>query len=78
MQPPVMLLVLLVHGAYVAYRGAAERADLLRPVGPPLDEEVDGTSLAHIALHPRCPGVTAGAVDAQTDPQGIQDAAQRP
>jgi hypothetical protein len=29
-------------------------------------------------LHPRCPGITARAVYPQPDPQGIQDAAQRP
>src|SRR5579863_9277453 len=77
MQPPLMLLVLIVHRAHMTYRSMPERADLFGPTGLPLDQEIDDTSLAHIALHPRCPGITARAVDAQADPHGIQDATQR-
>ena len=73
-----MLLVLIADRAHMTYRGMPERADLVRPAGLPLDEEIDDTPLAHIALHPRCPSITARAVDAQADSQGIQDAAQCP
>lgn len=78
MQPPLILLILIIDRAYMAYRSVPERADLFRPTRLPLDQEIDDTSLAHIALHPRCPRITARAVNAQADPQGIQDAAQRP
>ena len=78
MQPPLILLVLIIDRARMTYRSIPERADLFRPAGLPLGQEIDRTPLAHIALHPRCPGITARAVDAQADPQGIQDAAQRP
>ena len=78
MQPPLMLLVLIIDRAHMAYRSMPERADLFRPTGLPLDQEIDDTPLAHIALHPRCPSITARPVDPQADPQGVQDAAQRP
>ena len=78
MQPLLVLLVLILDRAHVSYRSIPERADLFRPAGLPLDQEIDDTSLSHIALHPRRPGITARAVDAQADPQLIQDAAQCP
>jgi hypothetical protein len=78
MQPPLILLVLIIDRVHMTYRSIPERADLFRPTDLPLGQEIDHTPLAHIALHPRCSGITARTVDAQADPQGIQDAAQRP
>jgi len=73
-----MLLILIIDRSHMTYRSTPERADLFWSTGLPLDQEINDTPLAHIALHPRCPGITARAVDAQADPQGIEDAAQRP
>jgi len=70
MQPPLILLVLITDRAHMTDRSIPERADLFRPAGLPLGQEIDHTPLAHIALHPRCPGITARAVDAQADSQG--------
>jgi hypothetical protein len=76
--PPRVVLILFFQCAYVLYRGLAERADLLRPVSPSFGQEIDNTSLAHVALHPRCPRVTARTVDAQANAQQVKSAAQLP
>src|SRR5713226_1149869 len=73
-----MLPVLIVDRAHMAYRGRPKRADLFRPASLPFDQEIDNTALAHVALHPRCPRITARAVDPQADTQGVHDAAERP
>jgi len=78
MQPSLMLLVLILDRAHMAYRSMPERADPFRPACLPLDREIDDTPVAHIALHPRCPGVTARAVDAQADPENSRDSAPSP
>ena len=70
-----MLMVLILDRSYMAYRGWPQSADLLRPTCLPFGQKIDNTALAHIALHPRCPCITARAVDAQADTQRIQDAA---
>ncbi len=73
-----MLPVLILDRSYMAYRGRPKCADLLRPTSLPFAQEIDDTTLAHVALHPRCPGIPARAIYAQPDIQGVQDPTQRP
>src|SRR5258707_585721 len=73
-----MLPVLILDRAHMAYRGRPKCADLLRPTSLPFGQEIDDTTLAHVALHPRCPRIPACAIYAQPDIQWVQDATQRP
>jgi hypothetical protein len=73
-----MLPVLILDRAHMAYRRRPKCADLLRPTSFPFDQEIDDTTLAHVALHPRCPCIRARTIYAQPDIQGVQAATQRP
>ena len=65
-----MLPVLVVDRAHMTYRSQPERADLFWPSGLAFDEEVNDTPFAHVALHPRCPRITARALTPRRMPEG--------